>query len=201
MPRVDGINYPGPWQMRWFYTCTFLSVEYIHVATINVDVDTPPEAGSDFDQYDLISRSGLFYNAETFSDAVVAEARELIKTDASFDRCELWLYEDGTENAAFQSVLDIAVAGLSGSGVVEDSQAIWSMRSQSGGHSYFELFHGTSPAGPKLAYASCAADVQEMFDVLTALASPALARDGGYLFSPLYFLPGRSEHYFKKRNR
>lgn len=201
MPAVDGTNYPGPWQMRIFYTSVFASVTYTHVCTMNMDVDGDPDPGSAFGDYDLPSRSGLVYNAATWAAAIAADMADVFPTASNIFLAELWKFADGSYNAAFQSSMALDVDGTVGAGAVEDSQNIWSMRSQNGSHAFFELLHTTLDPGPKLAYGDCAQTVQDIFDTLTALDSPCLARDGGYLFSPLFYLPGRSEHLFKSRNR
>lgn len=201
MPSVDGVNYPGPWQIRLFYSAVELSVTYQHVLSMNVDVDTPPDPGSAFTDYDLPSRSGLVYNADTWVAAVLDDVKQFMRTDATFHRGEIWKYESGTNNASFQSSKVLNQAGNSASAVTNYSQTIFSMRSQNGGHAYFELLHTVIADGPKLGYSASSADAQDMFDLLTGLSSPMLARDGGYLFAPLFFLPGRSERYFKKKNR
>lgn len=201
MPSVDGVNYPGPWQIRIFYDALFSGTVYPHVLSMNVDVDADPGAGSPFADYSLPSRSGLFYNAETWTDAVVAVMQPLLHTSSNINRAELWKYDSGSENAAFQSTYDIGVAGTSATATAQDSQSIWSFRSQNGGHAYFEMLHTDQVPAARVAYAAMNARAQDVVDLITATQSPMLARDGGYLFSSIWFLPGSSELYFKKRWR
>lgn len=201
MPSVDGTNYPGPWQMRVHYLSAAAGVNYPHVCSINMDVDTPPDPGEDFDQYDLISRAGLYYNAQTFLDALVPLMAACINPANTIQYAELWKYEDGTYNAAFQSTADISEVGTHATATLAYQQSIWSMRSQNGGVGYFEMLHCSHTIGPKVAYSAAPASAQDLFDFLTAVESPMLARDGGYLFTPLFFLPGSNERLFKVVNR
>lgn len=201
MPSYDGVNYPGPWQMRFFYDCIADGYTWHHVSTINMDVDTPPDPGSDFADYDLMSRQGLYYSAETYADAVAAAMADMLQNNAVINYAELWKYEGASNDASFQSSYTLGVAGTSASSTVTDSQAIWSMRSQNGGVAFFEMFHVISIQSARKSYAASGAAVTGVWDLLTDLSSPALARDGGYLFTPLWFMPGHSEHYFRKRLR
>lgn len=201
MPSIDGTNYPGPWEMRIFYTCVAGGNTYSHVSRHNLDVDTPPDAGSDLEDYDLISRQGLFYNGLSWANGLVGQMVAQLNENSSVDRVELWKYETGTYNAAFQTVQALNAAGTSVSDAVELSQTIWSFRTQNGGHAYFEILDSIHVPGIKQAREATAAGTQAVFDVITNLNSPMIGRDGGYCFAPLWWLPGTSEHSFKKKYR
>jgi len=201
MPPFDGTNYPGPWQIRIFYTTPFNLVNYEHVLAINVDVDTDPGAGSPFADYDLVSRAGLYYNAETFTDAVVLVMQEMLHSSCDIDYAELWKYDGVSFNAAYQSSYPIAAAGVHTGAVVADAQSIMSFRSNAGGHAFIEVLHTSFAPGIKTGYAGAPTQAQAFMDLITETQSPALGRDGGYLFSALNWLPGASEKLFKDRFR
>lgn len=202
MPSVDGVNYPGPYQLRVFYNSSFNGVIYDHVATLNIDLDAEFTPGDDFDTVDVMLRNDTTLQLDTFTDNLVTEMQPFLNSGvANILRAELWKYASGSYDAAFQSVYDISLTGTSGSAVVPDSQTIWSMRSQAGGHGFFEILHTSIAAGAKVSYAAAPAIAQSMFNFLAGAATGCLARDGSYFFSPLYYLPGASEHFFKKRLR
>jgi hypothetical protein len=201
MPSVDGNNYPGPWEIRINYTAYVLATDRPHQLRVNVDVDTDPGPGSDFVDYDLVSRAGLYYNAETFTDALIALLQPLYHTNSNFVNAELWKYASGSYNAAFQSAYTIAVAGSSATADVLNGQAILTFRSQNGGSARVNLMESTRAAGATLSYPTAIGAVDDLFDFVTDSQSPMLARDGGYLFSPLNYLPGLNERLFKKTYR
>jgi len=201
MPAYDGTNYPGPWQIRIFYTTPFNLVNYEHVLRCNVDVDTDPGPGSDFADYDLVSRAGLYYDADSWTDALAAAMQTFLNAVCSIDYAELWKYDGISNNAAYQSSMTLGLNGTNGTAVAADSQAIMSFRSVNGGHGFMEVLHSSFSPGQKTGYTGAPSDVQDFMDLVTDLQSPALARDGGYLFSPLNWLPGSSEKLFKDRFR
>lgn len=201
MPYVDGVGYPGPWQMRFNYVTATSFGNRQHVLRMNMDVDTPPDAGSDFNQYDLISRAGLYYNAETWADAFAAAMADIYYTGSTIVDAELWKFESGTNNGAYQSSYTLSVAGTSASPSNANGQAVMSARCQDGGIAYLHFMESIATAGPKYTYATAGVTVQAIWDLITANNSPMLGRDGSYAFSPLYYLPGQNEHWFKESYR
>jgi hypothetical protein len=201
MPSVDGDNYPGPWEIRIAYTTNFGSGDKDHTMRVSVDVDSDPGPGSAFADYDLKSRAGLYYTAASFVDALVTVVKELYPAAASFNSAELWKYASGTFNAAFQSAYTIGVAGVNGASSHLHGQGILTFRSQNGGSARLNLMEPVLTPGPTLQYPTSTTIIDDVFDFITASQSPVLARDGGYLFAPLNWLPGRNERLFKKDYR
>lgn len=201
MPYVDGVGYPGPWQMRINYTVVTAVGTRQHVLRMNMDVDTPPDAGSDFDQYDLISRAGLFYNAETWADAFAAVMAAIYKTTSTLVNAELWKFESGTNNGAFQSAYDLSVAGTSASDIFLNGQGVLSTRCQDGGIAYLHFMESIAVAASRYTYASAGTAIKDIWDLITANSSPLIGRDASYAFSPLFWMPGQNEHWFKETYR
>jgi len=197
MPSVDGTNYPGPWELRINYLVDLVSKTRAHQLRMSVDVDTPPDPGSDFGDYDLKSRQGLFYDAESWTDAFVDKMKAIYKTTTTITSAELWLYATGTYNAAFQSAYSIAVAGTSASSIQLWSQQILTFRSQNGGIAKINFMESIFVPAVLDAYPTSLTAINDIFDLVSSLSSPVIARDGGYLFAPLNYLSGQNEHLFK----
>lgn len=201
MPTVDGLNYPGPWEMRLNYNTVQSGLTTLSQLRLSMDVDTPPTPGSPAADYDLKSRSGLFYNFASYVDALVVLLRPLYHTTSNFTNAEFWLYNSGTYNAAFQTSHPVGLAGNSAVATQPYSQAIMTFRSQNGGSARCNLMQSILISNVTDAYPFANAAAQAIADELTHLHSPVIARDGGYLFSSLNLLIGQNEHMFKKVQR
>lgn len=198
MPSVDGTNYPGPWEIRIAYSVVTTYGTKHHSCRMNVDVDTDPGPGSAFADYDLKSRAGLYYTAESWTDAFVDLMKVLYKADSTIIAAELWKYATGSYNAAFQSAYSIGVAGTNVGTTQSFVQNILTFRSQNGGSARLNFMETCLGAGATDPYPTASTPINDIFDLVTALQSPVIARDGGYLFAPLNYLPGQNERLFKK---
>lgn len=197
MPSVDGVNYPGPWEIRVKYTCVHTFGTVAHELRMNVDVDADPGAGSDFVDYDLESRAGLVWNAKTWTDEIIGLVKVAFKTSSTFVVAELWKYLSGSYNAAFQSSYSLGVTGTSVQTTQPMQQSILTCRSQNGGILKFTMMETVNVAGATDAYPTADSAINDIFDALVDVNSPVLARDGGYCFAPLNWLPGDNERLFK----
>jgi len=197
MPRIDGVNYPGPWELRIFYNTTSAGKTNNSVMRLNVDVDTPPAPGSPFADYDLKSRSGLVYNAATFTDALILLLKVAFHTSSNFSHAELWKYQTGTFNADFQSSYTIGVAGTSGTATSQLFESITTFRSQNGGSARLHLVQPVYGVNITDTFPFATASMQDIANFLTGLSSPMIARDGGYLFNALHWMVGQNEKLFK----
>lgn len=197
MPRIDGVNYPGPWEIRLFYATTAAGLTSNSVMRINVDVDTPPDPGSPFEDYHLKSRQGLFYNAKTYVDALVNLLKVAYHTSSNFSHAELWKYQTGTFNADFQSSYSVGVAGTSATATSQLFVSIITFRSQNGGSARLHMVQPVYLVNITDTYPFATASIQDIADFCTNLNSPMIARDGGYLFSALHWMVGQNERMFK----
>lgn len=197
MPTIDGVNYPGPWEIRIFYGTTAAGLVTNSTMRLNVDVDTPPDPGSAFADYDLKSRSGLVYNAASFVDALIALVRPAYHTGSNFSHAELWKYQTGTYNADFQSSYTIGLAGTSATATNQWVVSIVTFRSQNGGSARLHMVQPVYSVNITDTYPFATASINDIADFITGLSSPVIARDGGYLFSALHWLVGQNERMFK----
>lgn len=201
MPTVDGVNYPGPWEIRVNYNTVQSGITTLSQLRLSCDVDTPPAAGSPPADYDLKSRSGLFYNFSSYITALVALLRPLFHTTSNFTNAELWLYATGTYNAAFQTSVAIGLAGNSAVATQPYNQGIITFRSQNGGSARCVVMQPIYTRNVTDPYPFVPGEVTNLADELVHLHSPVLARDGGYLFQALNWMVGENEHLFKKVQR
>lgn len=197
MPRIDGVNYPGPWEVRIFYNTTSAGKTNNSVMRMSVDVDTPPDPGSAFEDYSLKSRQGLFYNAKTFVDALIVLVKVAFHTSSNFSHAELWKYQTGTFNADFQSSYTIGVAGTSATATSQLFESITTFRSQNGGSARLHLVQPVYGVNITDTYPFATQSMQDIAAFVVSLNSPMIARDGGYLFSPLHWMVGQNEKLFK----
>lgn len=194
-------NFPGPYQVRLRYQAATTVGSRQHWGSVNLDMDTPADPGDPFVDWVCKSRLGATPTLKAFVDGLVAVVKERYPATESILYAELWQYTPGSNDAHFLSSYDINVVGTNVSSLVQDSQEIYTFRSTNGGSARFNLMDTVAVPGQFLGYAGVGPTIKAVFDYLTAQNSPALARDNGYLFNPLNWLPGVNEALFKDRFR
>lgn len=197
MPASE-INYPGPYEVRMFYTVNTIQ----HVQRLNVRVDGTPAPGTAMADIDFLRRDNLTYTAtdeiEDWADLI----KPLLSSASStIDFAELWKYEPGTFNAEFISTHPLAVAGTNASAYNPAGQIIFTFRTLEGGLMKISVMETTFLKGLPLAYPAMSAAAQAVADAVQLGTSPWLARDTSYPFSFIKLFPGENEATFKKRYR
>jgi len=196
------INYPGPYEVRIRYTTPISgNTTFTHRLRLSMDMGTPADPGDPFSEWTALSRQGQTPQLDDWVDDLVALLQPLYHTGTTFVDAELWLYTPGTFDAAFQSTYPIALAGTSSTQNSLNAQAIITFRSQLGGSGRVNLMEAISGFGVEQGFPTNSALINALATFITALGSPVIARDGGYLFTPLKYLPGINEALFKKRFR
>lgn len=198
------INYPGPFEIRLFYTTTPSGKPaYQHQAKYNCLMDGTPTPGGAFSGMNILTRSGLTAVLSTAIDAWVT----LIKPGFSntggntIDFAELWEYEPNSFNASFISSYSIAVAGTGVANPVAGSEVIITYRTGGGGvmKQYFMesiTGHGDTDSPP---FASATWEGVRNFTIGTT--NWQIGRDGNWPFTAINLYPGQSEKLFKLRYR
>lgn len=196
------INYPGPYELRVNYItaiATYPTLE--HQLRVSCDMSIPADPGDPFSDWVVKLKNGGTQALNAVVDAFVLKLKAAFDANADIIDCELWEYEAGTFNAAFKSVYAIAVAGTNGGTATVDGQAILTFRSSLGGSARIDVRRPVVIAGPTQGFPTTVTWVNDLADYVISGSSPIVARDGGYLFAKLHYLPGANEAYFKKRNR
>lgn len=192
------INYPGPLQMRIFYSVS--SVE--HQLQLNCIPAVTPEVGDLFNEINLVGRNGTNYLASTVLGQLLTVLEPLFSlTETSFDRAELWAYAPGTFDATYISSNDISDAGSSGTAPVPAGQQIFTFRTQEGGVMRLTLMEGTEAPGQSQGYASMSALNQALVTHVNRPEGVWVGRDTSYPVAFMKHHPGTNEAVFKRRYR
>ena len=196
------INYPGPYEVRVFYTVDTSPGDAItHQFRWSCELAGTPNPGDPFNTIDVYLSGGSTAALHTTTLAVINVVEDLFNsTDATFDYAELWKYEAGTFNANFVSSYTIGSAGTSASATVPCSESIFTFRSTEGGIWKLVLLDTVGTPNIPAAYADLNAINKAIVDYFfDSSTSPVKARDGGYPFSFIRLYPGQNEALFKAR--
>lgn len=196
-------NFPGPYEIRLFYTANPPSGAKNHVLRFSVDVDVEPDPGESFGTFSFLRRNTTPNVAATALDNLLTKIVPLYSTTSTFNRWELWKYTPLSFDAAFITSYTPASGnvGTSASASQEYRQDILTFRSTTGGLAKLDFRNSSSTSIAKDAYPPASADWQAVMDLAAGINTFMLARDGGYFFSPLNWLGGQNEKMFRDINR
>ena len=129
------INFPGPYQLRIFYSCEpGLLPQFTHVMQLNVDCDPEPSPGDPFTDFSFIRRVGAPVQADTMVDGFVIAFKAILSlADQEILYCELWKFDEGTFDSQYISTYAINVAGTNGGDSTAAKLDIWTFRTTEGG--------------------------------------------------------------------
>ena len=201
MPPYDGVNYPGPYELRIFYSWTYGGLYFNSVLRHSLDMETPANPGDAFTEWVVADQAPPGYALDIWVDNLVAALQPLFHTSTNFNRAELWYYPGGTYNAQFQSTYTLGVAGTSSSSTKRANQVIITFRSVGGGSARLTLGGTVNDVNITDPYPFAVSDANNLAELFVSAASPVIARDGTSLFTPLNYMAGENEAYFKKQYR
>ena len=204
-------NYPGPYEIRIFYTVTYATGGALtHEQRLNVVCAPEPDPGTEFDAI-YVQNAPL---STTTLDSVVDQWVTYIKTQfnsgsVSIDYAELWKYTAGTFLSEFVSSYTIGVAGTSGSSVVPCQQSIFVFRSKEGGIMKISLLETVNNLNNvPIGYSGLSAAQKDIVDYVINVNFPSsgagnwfYARDTSQPFSFVKLYLGQFEKLYKKRFR
>lgn len=202
---MTALNYPGPQQIRLFYTTTPLTFQPMqHVAKYNIQVSAGSVVpGTLFAALTVALRGGGSLALNTYIDNWVALFRPLLSSNANntVDYAELWQYEPLSFNGSFVSAYAINLAGTTAIAAVPSGQCIITYRTIEGGIMKQEFMEttlgGSATDTPPFADAR-----YEAIQVFTSgLTNGWLGADTSYPFATRALFPGSNEALFKKRFR
>lgn len=196
------INYPGPYEIRMFYTCSVTGLNLNHEARYNLRLETDPDPGDDFSVINALERSGTPVGLDTYMELWVDLFLGMYpSTAAVISHCELWRYTAGTFESEFVSTYDIAEAGVGGGNLQPAGQYIMTFRTIEGGIMKLNFLETTQVNAatdtPPFAFAPAEAIRQHVISVDNVW----LGRDTSYPFASIAAFPGANEAIFKKRFR
>lgn len=168
---------------------------------LNMDMATLADPGDPLSDWEVLARNGSPVNATTWLTGFIDKLKVNFDTNADFNYAELWQYTPGTFDAHYLTTEPIGVAGTQTPTSVKDRQDVYTFRSTLGGSARLTLMHPVGDVGITAGIPVGTTRVDELAENCVAPSSPLLARDNGYLFAALHYLPGASEFLFKKRLR
>lgn len=196
------INYPGPFEVRIFYTTAEPAGVNEHVLRLSCQMSISADPGDPFSDWIPIDKGGSAVTALNAKvDALMAVIQPLMPVTTDFSLAELWEYAPGTFDAVYRSSYDLNLLGTNATAVVPFSQTIWSFRSQLGGVMKVDLRGTPYAAGPRLSFPTPTNVVNTFANFMLADASIWWARDNSYPVAAIRWLPGSNEHAFKQINR
>lgn len=198
------LNYPGPYQLRVFYSVDAQSLgNMTHVLQMNLDCEPAPDPGDPFTDINIVRRGTTPMALHTMTNAFVVLMKALLDADdATIDYAELWEFDPGTFDASYISSYTIGVAGTGVGTAIAAAQSIYVFRSIEGGTMRVYLQEANTAIGASLGYGDMGSDNQDFVDWFTnEVDATALARDTSYALAFTKLHPGQSEKLFKARYR
>lgn len=195
------LNFPGPYELRFFYTITISSVAIQHVHRLNVNIVGDPVPPVDFASISILGTPGGVVPLDTVVDGYVALLRELTSAVNSFSHVELWKYTPGTFDSEFVSTYALGLAGLNVTAVVAAGQLIHTYRTAEGGILRWTFMESNVAQDVSRGYATMSAREQAISDFILGVNRYFYARDTSLPVAFIASHPGQSEVIFKKRYR
>lgn len=187
-------NYPGPWQVRIFYTANSRQ----HVCRLDCDMDIEGSPGENFGFWTPLNNGATpQVQLDEAVDTFIAKMQPAFRTTDEISRAELWKYTPLSNDAAYQSVYTLGANGTSAATNVLNGEQIFTFRSNNGGTKRIHFFDGVQPWGATQAWPFSTTWAYDLAAYVVGGDGWFVARDNGRLFSPLNFLPGSNEHWFK----
>lgn len=198
------LNYPGPYQLRVFYTCTVAGTGTIqHSLRLNCDLDGTPGVGDPFSGITCKQRVGAGDTLDNVVDGLINVIEDVYNdANADFDYAELWKYEALSFDASYVSTYAIGTPGVDVGPVIPAGQSIFTFRTLGGGQFNLHLMESIIYMAPPTEYADLGVDETAIADYFTADAHSFFwGRDNTYPSICLRRNPGQNEALFRKRYR
>lgn len=198
------LNYPGPHQLRIYYTIDASSMGAIsHALQLNLECTMPVTPGDPFEDITVERRAAAAIDLDVHTDAFVVLLKALLDADdCTIDYAELWEYASLSFDATYISSYTIGVAGTATGTAFAAAQAIYAFRTTEGGSMSVHLMESNTAAGVSQGYASMNAANKAFVDSFTHVTDAVfLGRDTSFPVAFTRLHPGQNEALFKKRFR
>lgn len=190
------LNFPGPYELRIFYSVDARD----HVQKFNVDLTADPDVGTAFSSILAVTKGGGTENlAQVVSDYVGLAVNFLSDTDASFDYAELWKITPFSFDGVYRAAHVIAESGVNATATGPANQVTMTFRTQEGGSARMTLLDTVDTGWKNVSYSQLGAGTaKDLFDYLFSSNSVFLGRDTSYFDAPVKYLVGQNERLFKR---
>lgn len=195
-------NYDGEYELRIFYTSQpagFQTIEHRH--TIDVNINTPPTPGTEFDQIFVTRRNETGDSLEIITDEYVALLLPLMAVTQTIARAELWYIPEGTTNGQYISSYSIAADGTAGGDENPAYQATMTFRSLGGSTMRIQLMELPFSSQLREPYPTGNSAINNLMSYVAGEMSGFLARDNTPPFAPMNFSGGQNEALWRRRYR
>jgi len=194
------INFPGPYQLKIFYTNTSMP----HVQQINCNiVENLPEVGTPFGELHLVPRlggAGPLLSVATLAWVDLLKVR--FASTTNFTHAELWKFAAESFVGTYVSAMSIGVAGTSVGAQKDASQDIFTFITEEGNLAQIQLMESVSVVSPaRDPYPFQAQSLNDIAEYVADSTTWFLGRDTSFIRVPRNYLPGINEALFKKRYR
>lgn len=196
------LNYPGPFEVRLFYTTNEPAGVNEHVLRLSCQISVEGDPGDPFSDWIPIDKGGNAVGSlDGDVDALVTLLKPMFNTAVDFSLAELWEYQFGTFDSVFRSSYDINQSGTAATATVNHSQTIWSFRTALGGTMKIDLRGTIHGSGAQQSFPTGVAAANSVATAFLASNSIWWGRDNSYPVAAIRWLPGLNEHSFKQINR
>lgn len=190
-------NFPGPYELRINYTCD-INVVRQHQLRLSMDMTSVGDPGDLFINFQTETKDAVNPTLELITNDLVDLLKVCYTSSGTFVDAELWHYPNPSHDANFVTSKQLGVAGTAGGPILADAQAIMTFRSENGGIGKLDLRESIFVPGERQPFLNAPTPAKNLMVLVASVATPYIARDNGYLFSPLYFLPGTNERSWKE---
>lgn len=190
-------NFPGPYEVRFFYTVSGLQ----HELRLSLPLAQDPLPGTPFAAIVTEQKGGANGVLQADVDSLVALLRPFWPNTVTIDFAELWKYVPLTNQANFISGYTIGLTGTAAGTIVLSHQATFTWRSIEGGIMKMVLLETDLGGDAVVSYAASGARSIALFDYIAGAFSAFWARDTSYANAPLRRSNGQNEAVWRKRNR
>lgn len=194
-------NFDGQYEVRLNYTTVYATVPLDHIMTFDVKLDAEPEPGTPFDEVLVSDWNEASSPLDELITSLVGSLGVLFHTSSDFTTAELWKIPEGTFDATFLGAMSVATAGLSSSPTVPAGQVTLTWRSIAGGIMKMVILEGINTEQGRYAYPTPASNWNALFDYISNIGQPFMARDNTRPFAPLRASGGQNEAVWRKRFR
>lgn len=191
------LNYPGPYEVRIFYTVGGLT----HSQRLSCDVAVDDEPGLPFSSYDVHRVGDTPLALDAAIDAYITLIKPFFQNTVTFTHAELWRYEPLTFNADFYSTYTINVVGTHASAAYNGGQLILTFRTLGGGVLKLNYMETSYQMGLPTGLSGAPAAVQALVNFVLSTGNWIIARDTTYPFAFMRQFPGQNEAVARKRWR
>jgi len=192
-------NYPGPYELRLFYTTNEPVVIADHVLRLSFRVAGDPEPGTPFDAIQTLNKSGSPSNPVS---AVLLDLLTFVRPfylpAVDFVRAEVWKYPPQSFDALFISAQNVGTGGNGTGTTTIAGQLIFTFRTSLGGVMKVDLRGTTVTPREKLSFPTAFSSFNNLAGYFLAAGTPFIGRDNGVPIAPMFALAGQNERAWKR---